>query len=184
MNHSQDWINVGYELFAQEGHEGLQVERLARILTLNKSGFYHYFGKGDIFLEHLLLHHHDQIDLLVSDIKSIDHFEPACYQVLIKHANSVMATRQLLSHWPVHSFEQTYHEVTQKINRAMLPIWSAYLGAPYPPEFALRYLRMINHQFYSQISYDRLNVNYLDTFFSNTKTFLEELSQFEIRVNA
>ena len=41
---SSVWTEEGYRLFAKEGLDGIQVERLARILSLNKSGFYHYFG--------------------------------------------------------------------------------------------------------------------------------------------
>jgi hypothetical protein len=39
----QGWLDVGYKIFAHEGPEGIQVERLARILGVNKSGFYHFF---------------------------------------------------------------------------------------------------------------------------------------------
>ena len=41
-NTSQKWIEAGYERFAHEGPHGIQVERLARIIGVNKSGFYHY----------------------------------------------------------------------------------------------------------------------------------------------
>jgi AcrR family transcriptional regulator len=44
---SSAWTEVGYALFAEEGLDGIQVERLARILKLNKSGFYHYFRDLD-----------------------------------------------------------------------------------------------------------------------------------------
>ena len=48
------WTEAGYKLFAEEGLEGIQVERLARILQLNKSGFYHYFGDLDGYCEELI----------------------------------------------------------------------------------------------------------------------------------
>ncbi len=52
-----NWLNLGYELFSEEGHEGLQVERLSRILGKNKSGFYHFFGNRETFLESLMKMH-------------------------------------------------------------------------------------------------------------------------------
>jgi len=33
------WIKAGYKLLGKEGVDGVKVERLARILQLNKSGF-------------------------------------------------------------------------------------------------------------------------------------------------
>jgi len=175
MNNSKAWINVGYDLFAQEGYEGLQVERLARILNLNKSGFYHYFGKTTFYQEHLMRHHHEMVDLLVQEIQSIDVFDPDYYYVLTKHSTCVMATMQLLRNRHVPLFEQTYDEVNVKIDRATLPTWSTYVGAPDNPELAFRYLTMIRDLFYARISYERLNVNYLDTLFSDAKNFLEEV---------
>lgn len=38
-NSEHTWIEAGYEQFAAEGLEGIQVERLARITGLNKSGY-------------------------------------------------------------------------------------------------------------------------------------------------
>jgi AcrR family transcriptional regulator len=52
------WIENGYALFAQDGLDGIQVERLAKMVSLNKSGFYHYFGDRESFLEELMKHHY------------------------------------------------------------------------------------------------------------------------------
>ena len=54
---SAAWTEVGYDLFAHEGLDGIQVERLARILQLNKSGFYHYFGDLEGFCMELFALH-------------------------------------------------------------------------------------------------------------------------------
>jgi AcrR family transcriptional regulator len=43
------WIKAGYKLLGTEGMDGIKVERLARILDLNKSGFYHYFGTMEFY---------------------------------------------------------------------------------------------------------------------------------------
>jgi AcrR family transcriptional regulator len=51
------WLDTGYELFAREGLEGIQIERLARIVGLNKSGFYHYFGNLEIYRHELVKSH-------------------------------------------------------------------------------------------------------------------------------
>ena len=63
------WATAGYELFANEGLEGIQVERLARILQLNKSGFYHYFADLEGFCQELIQLHRRKIDLLLSEVR-------------------------------------------------------------------------------------------------------------------
>ena len=52
------WIEAGYEIFAHEGPEGVQIEKLARKVGLNKSGFYHYFSDRDVFFTRLLEYHY------------------------------------------------------------------------------------------------------------------------------
>ena len=61
---SSVWTEVGYNLFAEEGIEGIQVERLARILQLNKSGFYHYFGDIDGYCEELINLHKKKLTFI------------------------------------------------------------------------------------------------------------------------
>ncbi len=40
----EKWIKAGYALLATDEIDGINIERLARALNVNKSGFYHYFG--------------------------------------------------------------------------------------------------------------------------------------------
>jgi len=182
MNNSQVWINTGYELFAREGQDGIQVERLARLLGLNKSGFYHYFGNWEVYYKHLMQHHRTMVDLLIYDIQQIDQFGTDYFFVLIKHSDTIMANKQLIRNSHVNLFEQIFNEVTLKIDRATLTIWADYINKPNHPELAFRYLLIIRDLFYSRISHSRLNVSYLDTLFSNAKNFLEEVSQLETAV--
>jgi AcrR family transcriptional regulator len=51
------WTEEGYNIFAKEGLDAIQVERLARILHLNKSGFYHYFGDLEGYCVELIKMH-------------------------------------------------------------------------------------------------------------------------------
>lgn len=61
-NNASVWTEGGYKIFANEGTEGIQVERLARILNLNNSGFYHYFGDLKSFIDELLKLHEKKAD--------------------------------------------------------------------------------------------------------------------------
>jgi AcrR family transcriptional regulator len=48
MNANREaWIKKGYSLLAKEGLSGIQVGSLARMMGVNKSGFYLHFGDRD-----------------------------------------------------------------------------------------------------------------------------------------
>ncbi len=51
----EDWINLGYKLFSEQGDTGIIVEKMAKILKVNKSSFYWYFKTKTIFIEELIL---------------------------------------------------------------------------------------------------------------------------------
>ena len=82
---SSIWTEAGYDLFAEEGIEGIQVERLARILNLNKSGFYHYFGDLDGYCDELIKLHERKADLYLADLAKVKSIDPDYLMVLVKH---------------------------------------------------------------------------------------------------
>ena len=48
----QDWINLGYRLFSEQGIKGIVVEKMAKKLKVNKSSFYwHFKTKKDFVTE-------------------------------------------------------------------------------------------------------------------------------------
>jgi len=51
----QDWINLGYKLFSENGISGIIIEKMAKKLKVNKSSFYWYFKTKNIFVEQLIL---------------------------------------------------------------------------------------------------------------------------------
>ena len=51
----EDWINLGYRIFSEQGASGIVVEKMARILNVNKSSFYWHFKTRKVFIENLIL---------------------------------------------------------------------------------------------------------------------------------
>jgi AcrR family transcriptional regulator len=80
------WMEQGYTLFAEEGLEGIHIERLARILHLNKSGFYHYFADLEGYYEGLIKLHDQKVSLFVHDVGQAKKLDPDYLLVLVKHA--------------------------------------------------------------------------------------------------
>jgi len=77
------WIEAGYELFAFEGVEGIQIERLARIVDHNKSSFYHYFGDLEGFFADLVKQHVELTDRYNDELKKITTIDPEFIQLLV-----------------------------------------------------------------------------------------------------
>jgi len=51
----EDWIKLGYRLFAEEGISGIIVEKMAKKLKVNKSSFYWHFKTKKDFIEQLIM---------------------------------------------------------------------------------------------------------------------------------
>ena len=51
----EDWINLGYGLFSEQGVSGIIVERMAKTLKVNKSSFYWHFKTKKDFIDQLVL---------------------------------------------------------------------------------------------------------------------------------
>ena len=81
----QVWIENGYKIFAQDGLDGIQVERLSKFVNLNKSGFYHYFGDRETFLEQLMKHHMQIARALAEDFRNMEQIDPDFFHLLLKY---------------------------------------------------------------------------------------------------
>lgn len=174
MNNSRAWITGGYNLFALEGYVGVQVERLARTLTFNKSGFYHYFGDRATYFEHLMLYHHDRVALMVNDIEDIRSFDPEYLHVMIRHQTAVMFNKQLLRSCHVELFENTFQQVNETIDRAIMPVWSEFVEMSDQPELAGRYYQLIRDVVYARVNFDNFNPEFLRSIVSEAKAVMEE----------
>lgn len=50
----QDWINLGYKLFSEQGIAGIIVEKMAKKLKVNKSSFYWHFKTKKNFINEII----------------------------------------------------------------------------------------------------------------------------------
>ncbi len=160
-NSLQTWIDNGYALFAREGLEGIQVERLAKILNLNKSGYYHYFGSQDVYLEQLMNHHFQLADPLAKDMRKIRQFDPDFFQTLLRYKTPVMVHMQLVRNRHHPSLEKTFVKVNNLVDPAVVPSFPEFIGMPGQIELGRKYFELSRDMFYSRITEDKMNEEYL-----------------------
>ena len=165
-------------MFAEEGLEGIQVERLARILKLNKSGFYHYFGDLEGYCTELISLHEKKVDELVKCIRELRDFDPGYLHLLVANPTTVMFQVQLTRSKRGLSFYEESERADQRISIALAAIWSDYLGLHNNEPLALRYYSFVRDMFYTRISFANLNFKFLYNLMSESRQLLMEIPRF------
>jgi AcrR family transcriptional regulator len=177
MNKSQknkiEWIHTGYDLFSSDGLEGLQVERIARVLGLNKSGFYHYFRNMDIFLKSLMELHHQNVDEMVIGMASIKKYDPDYIHFLVLNKQTVLFHMQLLRDRHIKLFWDTYTQVNDKINHGVMELWSAEIGLP--KEVSEHFYNIMREIFYAKVTSKNLNFEFLHQIVCDGKLLIKEI---------
>ena len=170
------WTEVGYNIFAEEGLDGIQVERLARILQFNKSGFYHYFGDLEIFVEELLKVHYTKASLYFEEVRNIKSIDPEFLCLLIKHRNSLMFQQQLIRS-PVSSpFYKAGKKLDGLTDILLRDLWSDYLGLNEDPDIAVRYLDIVRDMFYARITFQDFNYPFLRNLVTEAKVVMQQIA--------
>jgi AcrR family transcriptional regulator len=126
----QKWIEAGYELFSVEGPDGVQVEKLARILGFNKSGFYHHFGDREGFFYQLIQHHYRINRQFCDEISFTNKFSPDFINLALKYRTAVLVQKQLRKYANIPMFKEAF-DTTKKLNATfIIPLWAEYLKIP------------------------------------------------------
>ncbi|MBN7812617.1 TetR/AcrR family transcriptional regulator [Algoriphagus sp. H41] len=167
-----NWLTLGYELFSEEGHEGLQVERLSRILGKNKSGFYHFFGDKDVYLEQLMQLHLANEERLIPEFVELAQIDRRFVELMVAHKQTILFQTQLVKNRDVKLFQDTFQQVHQMVEAAIEPAWVRYLGIS--EEVAMRYWRLIRDTFYARVTLESFNQEWVAGFVKEARLILHE----------
>jgi AcrR family transcriptional regulator len=78
----EQWLSKGLELFAISGAEGLRIEKLARELSIAKSGFYCHFKDRDDLLKNILDYWAHEYTEVITENSMLEHL-PARERLLL-----------------------------------------------------------------------------------------------------
>ncbi|OOG76545.1 TetR/AcrR family transcriptional regulator [Algoriphagus sp. A40] len=168
----QIWMDAGYAIFSEEGPSGIQVERLARDLDKNKSGFYHFFGDKEAFFELLMKEHLGRLDLLSYQIRRIKDFDPEYIQFLMENRETVLFQIQLVRHRENPLFAKTMNQFSERATAAVLPVWSSYLGTSVTISGKL--WGIIRDTFYSRVTPDNFNFEWMSELSREVKNLIKK----------
>ena len=170
------WIEEGYRLFAREGLDGIQVERLARILNLNKSGFYHYFGDLEGFCTELVSLHKKKVGNFLQGMAETKRLDPDYIYLLIEYSETVIFQVQL-TRSQNNSFHEASRWVDDKVDAAIRRIWSEFMEVPDDCGGGMRYYAIVRDMFYTRISFQNLNYTFLHNLVQEVKAIMNEISE-------
>ncbi|GAB3226605.1 TetR/AcrR family transcriptional regulator [Algoriphagus aestuariicola] len=120
----QNWIDKGYGIFASEGLSSIQIERIARSMKKNKSGFYYFFKDRESFIDALMSEHLSRLDSLTYQIREASDFQPDFF---LDHKEVFFFQIQLVKNREVELFDEVLNHFNTRIAAAIIPIWSDYL---------------------------------------------------------
>jgi len=169
------WTEVGYELFATEGLDGIQVERLARILQLNKSGFYHYFGDMEVFCDELLRLHDKICDQYLIEVSKLTSIDPGFLQLMVKYKTGVLFNLQLIRHNDNPLFHKKAERVDQEEEVLLRGLWSDYIGFHDNPNLAIKYYGTVRDMLYTRLSPQNFDYPFLHSRMAEARLLMDQM---------
>jgi AcrR family transcriptional regulator len=181
-NSTTKWLETGYMLFACEGPDGIQIERIARILGLNKSSFYHYFGTLEVFYEMMIQYHYAMTDIALKEAQEAETLDPAYLDIIVKHKIPFMFQMQLNRHKKIALFAKACSKVNQKIDQSLILLWKKHLNHT-NEDLSLLCLSFIRDTFYARISFENFNYHLLHELACGAKRIVEKIQEGKICIN-
>ena len=172
---SSIWTEAGYDLFAEEGIEAIQVERLARMLNLNKSGFYHYFGDIEGYCDELISSHERKAASYLADLIRIRSIDPDYLNLLVNYKTEIMFHLQLIRSKDNQLFYKTAEKIDQQEETLLGELWADYLGIRGNPLLAMRYFSIVRDVLYARLRFENLNYSFVHGLIVEAKAVMEQM---------
>jgi AcrR family transcriptional regulator len=127
QDHVLEWVEAGYGFFALEGPEGINIEKIARKIGLNKSGFYHHFGDREVFIQKILEYHLQRNEQFYAELLHASQFDPDVLNLIIKYKEIAEVQSQLRKNMSNPAFEKAFQSVKTRNQKAYVKHWAEYL---------------------------------------------------------
>jgi AcrR family transcriptional regulator len=174
----EKWIEHGYKQFALFGIDCLNVEKLAREIGYNKSGFYHYFVDREMFLYELTDHHVKVNEQFREEISKLEKFDPGYLVLVIKYKTAVMVQMQLRKHSDVLLFQETFNDVWKKNEKVLLPLWASYLKITDNLPLASELWVIFRDIFFMRVTNENFNLHFIKYLLNEFSGNLETLRHY------
>jgi AcrR family transcriptional regulator len=172
----QNWIEAGYEMLSVNGPDGVQVEKLARMLGLNKSGFYHLFTS-------MVQYHSRMNEQFCNEISSANSFSPGFLNLVIKYRTSVLVQMQLRKHSDVPMFRDAFQAAKKRNAPFIIPLWENYLKISGNPALSEELYTIFQDVFFMRIANEDLTFKLADGIAMNFLRIISAVKLYGIKFN-
>jgi AcrR family transcriptional regulator len=166
----QTWIQAGYATLATEGFDGMKIERLARVLQLNKSGFYYYFGTLESYLKSLIEYHIRIAKKIAVEIVACKQVDPDLLHVIIQHKTFFLVESKLLAKNKLFQFDDRI--AAKIIDDALIQLLRKKSDLSH--DTLLTYLNICRYFFYARIDQENITFDYFHGLASEIKALLSK----------
>jgi len=154
----EEWVKAGYQLLARGEMDGINVERLARVLKANKSGFYYYFGNREEYYKSLVRYHIERAQIVAAQIQQCNTIDPDVLHVIVKEKIFFLVEAQLLVKGKPLKTKVDTSEAGRIITDELVALWRKHNEPFTDLKNALKTADTIRHFFYARL--DAQNINY------------------------
>lgn len=170
----QAWIDIGYEIFAYQGVNGLLIEAIAKSLGKNKSSFYHYFGSTDLFIADLLEWHMVRAVELSVLAQNCHSMKPDVLSLLVDRKVDLFFHRQLRIHQSEADFKSCYAGAFKKVEAGILNKWADSLGLKEQTLFASTLLHLLIDSFMLSLTESTFSYEWMDQYLEDVRMFVRQ----------
>jgi AcrR family transcriptional regulator len=170
------WIKAGYDLLGAEGVAGVKIERLARILKLNKSGFYYYFNTMEGFLRNVHEYHVRTAQEVATQLAYCNCIDPDVLLIIVRFKSFFLVESQLLVGSKIAHIHLEADEAWGIISDELIRMWQRTGEVNCDKAIVMAYLKIIRHFFYARIKTAEVEYEYLCSIAAETREVLEKVS--------
>lgn len=165
----ENWIKIGYEIFAISGENALKIEVLAKKIGISKSSFYHHFAEIDLFIEQLLLYHLKQSVIMAEKEKAANTINPELICILIEHRMDLLFNRQLRFNQHIEHYKNTLLKSNRIIGNEFVKLWAKDLNLALSQKQLEGLFELALENFFLQINHENLHFDWLKQYFEHLK---------------
>lgn len=171
----EKWIQLGYEVFASSGPDGLKVERLAKTMGVSKSSFYHYFAEMEVFEEALLKRHLQQTGQMAEKEKQVQTIDPGLIGVLLEHKTDLLFNRQLRFHKDKPQYRKILERSNKIVGQEFVTVWMRCERFELTEHQVSQVYELALEHFFLQLTAENLNYEWLSAYFKQLNKMTRSL---------
>lgn len=169
------WIKAGYELFSLHGPDAVKIEKIARIVGISKSSFYHHFADMSIFNERLMEYHLLCAKALAEKAKQCNEFVPDVLQMLVDAKPDILFQRQLRIHRSNVAYQLCFERAHSMVSDEYMHLWAAMLGLENQMNIARNIFAVTTDLFYQRLTAEIFTYQWTEAFVAEIKIFINDV---------